>query len=147
MSFLSVSIIQPEYTFDFIAQLWKLRDDSTLLNKLRLWPYYYKDNTTIPNIGTTGLIKVYNRGVEKFLSYHNLTKAFTLAENISMLSVYQKWQWHVEPADDWGWSRITNADNGLYLTSKLSADRRSILTLEKEGMHNKYTGDQVIPYS
>ena len=66
--------------------------------------------------------------------YHNLTKAIELAENISTLSVYQKWQWYVEASNDGGWSKIKNVDNGLFLTSKLSGDRKSVLTLEKEGM-------------
>ena len=109
--------------------MWKLGDDAKLHNKLRQWTYYLR-NTSIPSIGTTGLIKV----EEKILAFHNLTKEFELTENTSTLSEFHKWKWQVHAADDEGWSKITNVYNGLFLTSKLNANRRSILAVEKEGM-------------
>ena len=122
------------YLFYFTAQLWKFKDDEKLLNKLRQWPYYFR-NTAIPKVGNTGQIKVYDRGLEKILVFHNFTKAVELAENVSSLESYYTWQWKVEAADAEGWSKITNPD-GLYLTSKLTG-KSSKLAVEKEGKLKK----------
>ena len=114
--------------------MWKLGDDGNLLNKLRQWPYYFR-NTTIPKVGTSGQIKVEDGGINKILTFHNFTKGLELFEDVSSLENYYMWQWKVEAADVDGWSKITNPD-GLYLTSKLS-NQRSTLTVEKEGMFEK----------
>ena len=116
--------------FNFIAQLWKLTEKGKMLNKLRRWQYYYK-KTAIPDVGDTGFIKVSDKGSDKFLVFHNLTKAVELAENISTLNSDYMWQWTVESSDAGGWSRISNAD-GLFLTSKLIAFK-STLAVEKLG--------------
>ena len=52
------------------------------------------------------------------MTFHNLTKAVELAENVSTLNSDHMWHWNVESSDYRGWSRISNAD-GLFLTSKL----------------------------
>jgi len=115
----------------FTAQLWKMKEDGTLLNKLRRWRYHSR-NTTIPKVGTTGMIKVHYKGEDKILTFHNLTRAVQLVKNVSSLESYYSWRWKVEAADNGGWSRITNPD-GLFLTTKLS-QRFSTLHVEKEGM-------------
>ena len=69
------------------------------------------------------------------MAYHNLTRAFELAKNTSTLSVFHKWQWKVEPANNEGWSKITDVESGMFLTSRLKG-RTSKLTLENEGMHD-----------
>ena len=76
---------------------------------------------------------VEDKGLNKFLSYHNLTKTFELVENNSTLNVNHQWQWNVETADNGGWSKISNTENGLFLTTKY-INRTSIITLENEGM-------------
>ena len=89
--------------------MWKLGDDGNLLNKLRQWPYYFR-NTTIPKVGTSGLIKVEDGGINKILTFHNFTKGLELFEDVSSLENYYMWQWKVEAADVDGWSKIKNPD-------------------------------------
>ena len=117
-------------SWNFSAQLWKIKQKGKLLNKLRRWQYYYR-NTTIPDVGNTGFIKVFDKGLYKILTFHNLTKAVELAENTSTLDSHHMWKWNVESSDLVGWSRISITD-GLFLTSKLIGGR-SRLAVEKMG--------------
>ena len=130
MIFKGFQKVKELHCFNFIAQLWKITEEGKLLNKLRHWQYYYR-KTTIPDVGDTGVVKVYDKGLDKILTFHNLTKAVGLAENISTLDSHHMWKWNVESSDLVGWSRISIAD-GLFLTSKLIGGR-SRLAVENMG--------------